>query len=57
MGDLRQIRILMLKSFDCWHLCLWNTKNFCKALMGTHPSGFKSLKTEEDIELELESGL
>ncbi len=42
VDELKQIRILSLK-FGWLHLCLWNTKKFCKALV---PSGFKSLKMD-----------
>jgi hypothetical protein len=42
------------------HLCLWNAKKFCKALVGVHPHILnhpKGIKNEEDMGLELEMDL
>ncbi len=42
------------------HLCFWNTKEFCKALVGNSNQVFnhsKWTKNQEDMGLELERGL
>jgi hypothetical protein len=46
ISDLQHIKILSLKS-PILHFCLWKTKKFCKALVGT-PIRFKISQDERE---------
>jgi len=50
MGELKQIKIFELKIFDHCIFVSWNTKKFCKALIGTHIKFWiKWTKNEKDM--------
>jgi hypothetical protein len=47
-GRIKQIRLWSLRSLIL-HLCFWNTKEFCKALVGV-PIKFLITQKEEDMD-------